>query len=167
VRAVAALRALPGVDPARVTALGNSQGGGLALAVAGLVPDLAAVLVSAPFLCHIQRALDITDQEPYGDVVRYLAVHREAEEQVRTTLSYVDGVTFARRASAPVHVGLGLRDTVCPPSTVFAAYNQYGARVPGGADVERALHVYPFNHHEGGEAVHTARQLAWLNARMR
>ena len=167
VRAVAALRALPGVDPARVTALGNSQGGGLALAVAGLVPDLAALLVSAPFLCHIQRALDITDQEPYGDVVRYLAVHREAEEQVRTTLSYVDGVTFARRASAPVHVGVGLRDTVCPPSTVFAAYNQYGAQVPGGADVERELHVYPFNHHEGGEAVHTARQLAWLNARMR
>lgn len=167
VRAVAALRALPGADPARVTALGNSQGGGLALAVAGLVPDLAALLISAPFLCHIQRALDITDQEPYGDVVRYLAVHREAEEQVRTTLSYVDGVNFARRASAPVHVGVGLRDTVCPPSTVFAAYNQYGAQAPGGADVERALHVYPFNHHEGGEAVHTARQLAWLNARMR
>lgn len=160
VRAVTAVRALPGVDPARVTALGNSQGGGLALAVAGLVPDLAAAMISAPFLCHIQRAIDMTDADPYGEIVRYLAVHREAEPQVRRTLSYVDGVTFARRATAPVHVGVGLRDTICPPSTVFAAYNHYGATHP--SPPARTIHVYPFNHHEGGEALHTRRQLDWL-----
>lgn len=162
VRAVAAVRALPGVDPARVAAVGNSQGGGVALAVAGLVPDLAALMASAPFLCHLQRAIEITDAGPYGEVVAYLAVHREAETRVRRTLSYVDGVAFARRASAPAHFGLGLRDTICPPSTVFAAYNQYGA--DGGAAVDRTVHVYPFNHHEGGEALHTDRQLRWLRA---
>lgn len=48
VRAVDAVRALPGVDASRVAAVGNSQGGGVALAVAGLAPDLAAVLVTAP-----------------------------------------------------------------------------------------------------------------------
>jgi cephalosporin-C deacetylase len=161
VRAVCAVRALPGVDPAQVTALGNSQGGGLALAVAGLVPGLAALMISAPFLCHVQRAIEITDAAPYGEIVSFLAVHREAEERVRTTLSYVDGVTFARRATAPVHVGVGLRDTVCPPSTVFAAYNQYGAATASIPE-DRAIQVYPFNRHEGGEAVHTSRQLRWL-----
>ncbi len=165
VRAVAAVRALPGVDPARVSALGNSQGGGLALAVAGLVPDLSALLISAPFLCHLQRAIEITDAAPYGEIVNYLAVHREAEEVVRRTLSYVDGVSFARRASAPVHLGVGLRDTVCPPSTVFAAYNQYGTANGRPTPPDRTIHVYPFNHHEGGEAVHTRRQLRWFNAR--
>ncbi|WUH92912.1 acetylxylan esterase [Streptomyces sp. NBC_00433] len=164
VRAVTAARALPGVDRDRVAAVGNSQGGGLALAVAGLVPDLAALMVSAPFLCHIQRAIDITDADPYGEIVRYLAVNREAEADVRRTLSYVDGVLFARRATAPVHVGVGLRDTVCPPSTVFAACNHYGSARPGRAD--RTVHVYPFNHHEGGEALHTRRQLAWLASRL-
>ncbi|MFI1095392.1 acetylxylan esterase [Streptomyces sp. NPDC020917] len=166
VRAVAAVRALPGVDPGQVAALGNSQGGGIALAVAGLVPDLAAVMASAPFLCHVQRAVDLTDADPYGEIVRYLAVHRDAEERVRRTLSYVDGVAFARRALAPVHMGTGLRDTVCPPSTVFAAYNQYGASTGLPAPADRTMHVYPFNHHEGGESVHTDRQLRWLTARL-
>ncbi|MBO0869219.1 MAG: acetylxylan esterase [Micromonosporaceae bacterium] len=166
VRAVAALRALPGVDPTRVAAVGNSQGGGLALAVAGLVPDLAAALVSAPLMCHLQRAIEITDQAPYGEIVAYLAVHREAEAAVRHTLSYVDGVSFARRAVAPAHFGTGLRDTICPPSTVFAAYNRYGTGHPGHPRPDRTMHTYAFNHHEGGEALHVQRQMRWLAERM-
>ncbi|HZP52949.1 acetylxylan esterase [Actinocrinis sp.] len=173
VRAVDAVRELPGVDPARVVAVGNSQGGGLALAVAGLVPDLAALICTAPLLCHPRRAIDITEAGPYGEIVTYLSVHRDAEQAVRRTLSYVDGVAFARRAQAPAHFGVGLRDNICPPSTVFAAFNQYGARrrdgehgeAPADALPERTIHVYPFNHHEGGEAVHVERQLHWLNAR--
>lgn len=166
VRAVAAVRALPGVDATRVVAAGNSQGGGLALAVAGLVPDLAALLTTAPFLCHIQRAIEITDAAPYGEIAQYLAVNREAEERVRATLSYVDGVCFARRATAPAHFGVGLRDRVCPPSTTFAAYNQYGAGTGGAAPADREIHVYPFNQHEGGEAVQVRRQLSWLARRV-
>jgi cephalosporin-C deacetylase len=162
VRAVEAVRTLPGVDPARVAVTGNSQGGGLALAVAGLVPDLAAVLVSAPFLCHLQRAIELTMDSPYGEIVNYLAVHRDAEDAVRRTLSYVDAVNFARRAVAPAHFGTGLRDSVCPPSTVFAAYNHYGAANGLAERPERTMQVYPFNHHEGGEAVHTRHQLRWL-----
>lgn len=165
-RAVAAIRALPGVDPERVSVAGNSQGGGLALAAAGLVPDLAAVLTSAPFLCHIQRAIDLTDAAPYGEIVNYLSVHRDAEAAARRTLSYVDAVNFARRATAPVHFGTGLRDTVCPPSTVFAAYNHYGSAISESELPERTMHVYPFNHHEHGDAVHSRRQLLWLRERL-
>ncbi|MFY1636434.1 acetylxylan esterase [Solwaraspora sp. WMMB335] len=164
VRAVTAVRALPGVDPTRVAAAGNSQGGGLALAVAGLVTDLAALISTAPFLCHLQRAIDITDAEPYGDIARYLAVHRGAEPAVRRTLSYFDGVTFARRAVAPAHFGTGLRDTTCPPSTVFAAYNHYGLGNGRPRPPARQMHVYPFNGHEGGEAEQVRRQLGWLHS---
>lgn len=162
VRAVDAARHLDGTDPDQIVAAGNSQGGGLALAAAGLHPGLAAVLASAPFLCHLGRAINLTDQSPYGEIARYLAVHRGAEDSVRRTLSYVDGVNFARRAGAPVHVGVGLRDTTCPSSTVFAAYNHYGTRRPDGPRPQRRIEVYPFNGHEGGEIVHQHRQLQWL-----
>ncbi|MFC8422133.1 acetylxylan esterase [Streptomyces sp. NPDC057236] len=160
VRAVAAARALPGVDAGRVAAVGNSQGGGLALAAAGLVPDLAALLVTAPLLCGIHRALDLTDVPPYGEITAYLSVHRGAEEAAYRTLSYVEGVSFARRAHAPAHFGVGLRDTVCPPSGAYAAFNRYAERTAG--DPAKVLHAYPFNGHEGGDAVHVRRQLDWL-----
>lgn len=162
VRAVAAVRALPGVDAPRVAAVGNSQGGGLALAVAGLVPDLAALLVTAPLLCGIRRALDLTDVPPYGEISAYLSVHRGAEQAAYRTLSYVEGVSFARRAHAPAHFGVGLRDTVCPPSGAYAAFNRYAERA--GGDPAKVLHAYPFNGHEGGDAVHVRRQLDWLAA---
>jgi cephalosporin-C deacetylase len=160
VRAVAAVRELPGVDGGRVAAVGNSQGGGLALAVAGLVPDLAAVLVTAPLLCGIRRALALTDASPYGEITAYLSVHRGAEQAAYRTLSYVEGISFARRAQSPAHFGVGLRDTVCPPSGAYGAWNRYAELT--AAAPRKEIHAYPFNGHEGGDAVHVRRQLTWL-----
>jgi cephalosporin-C deacetylase len=51
VRAVEAVRSMEAVDPGRVAVKGGSQGGGISLAVSGLVGDLVAVLPDVPFLC--------------------------------------------------------------------------------------------------------------------
>ncbi|HZL01878.1 MAG TPA: acetylxylan esterase, partial [Cellulomonas sp.] len=163
VRAVDAARSLPGVDPTRVTVAGISQGGGLALAVGGLVDGLVAVMPDVPFLCHYRRAVEITDSFPYGEITTYLSVHRGSEERVFRTLSYLDGVHFARRATAPALFSTGLMDTTCPPSTVFAAFNRYG-ELAGVTDKE--IEVYPFNQHEGGQGYQFSRQLAWLAPRV-
>ena len=154
VRAVDAVRELPGIDLDRVVVAGISQGGGLALAVSGLVDGIAAVMPDVPFLCHIRRGVEISPSGPYGEITRYLSVHRGHEEEVFRTLSYVDGVHLGARATAPAIFSAALMDPVCPPSTVFAALHAYG----GPADVE----VYPFNGHEGGQAYQQLRQLAWL-----
>ncbi|MGL3149719.1 acetylxylan esterase [Microbacterium sp. A82] len=158
VRAVDAVRALPGIDGSRVTLVGNSQGGGLALAAAGLSDSLAGLIASVPFLCHPARALEITEQHPWGEVLQFLSVQRGAEAEVMRTLSYVDAASLGRRSDAPALFAVGLRDSICPPSTVFAAFNHYGSL--SGNEPEKQIEVYPHNHHEGGDAHFVRRSLA-------
>ncbi|MGN7860421.1 acetylxylan esterase [Microbacterium sp. 22303] len=153
-----AVRALDVVDADRVAVVGGSQGGGIAIAAAGLSRGLVGVMPDVPFLCHFARAVGLTDRDPYNEVVRYLSVHRGADERVFRTLSYFDGVNLAKRATAPALFSVGLMDPICPPSTVYAAANHYGAVV----DVVE----YAFNEHEGGQGVHWQRQAAWLGARL-
>ena len=160
VRAVDAVRALPGVDAARVAVTGVSQGGGLTLAAAGLADGLVAVMPDVPFLSHFRRAVDLTDNHPYREIVEYLHVHRDQEAAVFRTLAYHDVASIARRATAPALFSVGLRDMTCPPSTVFAAYNHYGSLADERPAT--AVEVYPFNDHEGGEGHQVERQLAWL-----
>jgi cephalosporin-C deacetylase len=162
-RAVDAVIALGDTGP--IAVVGNSQGGGLAIAAAGLHDGVAALLASAPLLCHVERNLAITDAQPYGEIVQYLSVRREAADRVLDSLSYFDGVHFARRTTAPAFFGTGLRDTICPPSGVFAAFNGLGSRTTAGATRDKEIAVYPFNHHEAGDALHVSRQLAWLGER--
>lgn len=157
VRAVEAARAHPAVDATRIAVTGGSQGGGITLAVAGLLPDLQAVLPDVPFLCHYRRAMEITDSYPYQELVRYLMIHREREERVLRTLAYFDGVNFAARATAPALFSVGLMDEVCPPSTVFAAYNHYAG--------EKDIRIWRYNHHEGGASYQTLEKLRFLRAR--
>lgn len=164
VRAVEALRAVDGVDASRVAVTGGSQGGGITLAVAGLVPGLVGVLPDVPFGCHYRRAVEITDDDPYHELTAYLSVHRDHVDQAFRTLSYLDGVNFARRADAPALFSVALMDTTCPPSTVYAAFNAYGTRRPGATDT--SITVYPYNRHEGGAGHQVARQLPWLATRM-
>ncbi|MEJ2853718.1 MULTISPECIES: acetylxylan esterase [unclassified Saccharothrix] len=158
VRAVDAVGELSGLDPARVIVAGGSQGGGLALAVAGLAPDrVAAVLSDVPFLCHFPHAAQIAGEGPYVELAKYLRWHsRHRVEPTFETLSYFDGVHFAQRATAPALFSVGLMDPICPPSTVYAAYNHY-------AGDDRTMTVWPFADHGGGHGSNQATQLAWLH----
>jgi cephalosporin-C deacetylase len=155
VRLVDAARELPFVDASRLSVTGISQGGGISLAVAGLVPGLTAVMPDVPFLCHFRRSVEITPENPFAEVARYLSVNRGATERVFETLSYFDGVNFARRATAPALFSVALMDTIVMPSSVFAAFNRYAAP----AEIE----VYEFNGHEGGEGHHWLRQIEFLD----
>jgi cephalosporin-C deacetylase len=159
VRAVEAARSHPLADASRTVAAGISQGGGITLAVGGLVPDLAAIAPDVPFLCDFPRAVTLTDDLPYREVGRYLSVHRDRKDKVLETLAYFDGVHFAARGRAPALFSTALEDQVCPPSTVFAAFNAY-------AHPDKQIEVYDFNGHEGGGPHQQAVQLRWLAGRL-
>lgn len=160
VRAVDAAAHLPGVDPGRVALDGTSQGGGIALAVAGLSTEVQAVISATPFLSHIELAMTrLTDAGPSGEIARFLKSQRADTERVLRTLSYLDVATHAARADAPLLMSVSLMDDVCPPRTVFAAFNRYGA-------ADKEMTVYPYNGHEGGEGEWDRRKLDWLRAHL-
>jgi len=128
VRAVETAASLAGVDSDRIAVAGASQGGALAFAAAALAPELVRLChADVPFLCDIERGMDVALDPPYTELVRFLAVHPELEATARRTLAYVDNALLASRIRARTLVSVGLRDTITPPSTVFAAYNAISA----------------------------------------
>ncbi|WP_353807583.1 acetylxylan esterase [Agromyces sp. SYSU T00194] len=150
---------LPGVDASRIAVTGGSQGGGISVAAAALSDVPRAVMPDVPFLADFRRSAELTAAAPYSELVRFLAVHRGTDERVFETLSYFDGVNFARRISLPALYSVALMDDIVLPSTVFASYNALRSD-------DRELEVYAFNGHEGGQTAQWLRQAAWLPPRL-
>ncbi|MGA4668929.1 acetylxylan esterase [Propionibacteriaceae bacterium Y1923] len=165
-RAVQVAKTLPRADPSGVFVQGASQGGGMAIAAAGLAAmadvSLAGAMVDVPFLCHFGRAVTLTDAGPYQEISHHLRSHPADEQSVLQVLNYFDGVHLAKRTDIPAIFSVGLMDQVCPPSTVFAAYNAWGSSHEEAS--ESVIKVYSHAGHEGGAAVQTWEQLAWLEA---
>jgi len=152
VRAFETLAGKEEVISDKIAILGGSQGGGITLAAAGLIPEAKLAFPDVPFLCHYSRGVRHFDSYPYKEIRDYLSVHRDKTEQVFTTLSYFDGVNFAKRAKARASFTTALMDDICPPSTVYAAYNHYAG--------EKEIHYWEFNGHESGGTFQRSR---WLN----
>lgn len=139
---------------ARIAVSGASQGGGLALATAALLGDAVAVChADVPFLCDIGRAVTLAPKAPYTEVAEFLANHTGLVDTALNTLRYVDCALLASRISAECLLSVGLMDDICPPSTVFAAYNA----IRSGKDIA----VHPFGVHVVPGS-HTQRQLSHL-----
>jgi cephalosporin-C deacetylase len=154
VRAIETAQHHDQIDPQHIAVCGGSQGGGIALAVSGLLPNIQYSLFDVPFLCHYQRATEITASHPYNEISQFLLIHRDKIETVFNTLSYFDGVNFTTRAKSHALFSVGLMDDVCPPSTVFAAYNHYNA--------PKNIKIYPYNKHEGGGNHHVQAKINFL-----
>lgn len=135
---------LPEVDERRVAAIGASQGGALTLACAALEPRIARAVSIHPFLSDYRRVweLDLA-QDAYAELVQYFRLfdpRHEREEAIFTRLGYIDVQNLAPRIRADVMMVTGLMDTVCPPSTQFAAYNKI--------ESQKQLVLYPDFAHE-------------------
>lgn len=136
---------LPEVDPARVGAMGASQGGALTLACAALEPAIKRAAPVFPFLCDYQRVWEMDlAKDAYNELRNYFRLfdpRHEREAEVFTKLGYIDCQHLAPRIKAEVLMFTGLMDAICPPSTQFAAYNKIRSK--------KKMIVYPDFGHEG------------------
>lgn len=136
--------ARPEVDSGRIGCWGASQGGALALACAALEPRIRRTAPVFPFLCDYQRVWEMDlAKDAYEELrlfFRAFDPRHEREAAIFKRLGYIDVQYLAPRIRADVLMFTSLMDTVCPPSTQFAAYN----RITSNKD----LVLYPDFGHE-------------------
>lgn len=138
------VRGLDEVDPDRVATTGASQGGALSLVCAALEPEIKFVASVYPFLSDYQRAWELNlETDPYDEITTWFRKrdpqHRR-EQEVFTSLGYIDIQHLVPRIRARVDLTLGFEDQTCPPSTQFAAYNKITA--------DKSVRFYPDFGHE-------------------
>jgi cephalosporin-C deacetylase len=136
--------AMPEVDPARVGAMGASQGGALTLACAALEPRIKRLAPVFPFLSDYQRVWEMDlAKDAYAELrtfFRHFDPQHKREKEIFTKLGYIDIQHLADRIKGDVLMGIGLSDAICPPSTQFAAYNKIRSA--------KQLEIYPDFGHE-------------------
>ena len=141
---------MPEVDAKRVGAMGGSQGGGLTLACASLEPRIKRAAPVFPFLCDYKRVwqmdLAVAAYEELKQFFRHFDPLHEREDEWFTRLGYIDAQFLAPRIKAEVLMGVGLMDTVCPPSTQYAAFNKITSK--------KATVIYPDYGHEALPGFH-------------
>lgn len=124
VRAIDVLTAQPEWDGKTVVVSGSSQGGFQAIAAAGLDRRVTFFVAGVPAGCDHTGSLA-------GRIAGWPKFIPTAETAppaaVVTAVRYFDCVNFAARARAPGFFTVGFIDTVCPPTSVYAAYNALGA----------------------------------------
>jgi len=132
------------VDDNRVGVTGGSQGGALAVACAALESRIKRAAPLYPFLSDYIRVWEMDQaKDAYKELqefFRHSDPMHQRESTVFEKLGYIDIQFLAPRVQAEVLWGIGLMDTICPPSTQFAVYNKLAS--------PKRMTIYPDFGHE-------------------
>jgi len=122
VKAVDVIFSLSEFDGENLVVQGGSQGGALSVVTGALDKRVKGVIAVFPALCDLTGVLhDRASGWPaiFSDT-NELASLRELKAQ---NTQYYDVVNFARRLTTPAFFSFGYNDMVCPPTSMFSAYN--------------------------------------------
>ncbi len=135
---------MPDVDAERVGAMGGSQGGALTVACSALEQRIKRAAPVYPFLSDYKRVWEMDHaRDAYRELQEYFRFFdpmHEREDAIFEKLGYIDIQHLASRIRADVLWGIGLMDTICPPSSQFAAYNKINSN--------KSMAIYPDYGHE-------------------
>ncbi|MDX2187715.1 MAG: acetylxylan esterase [Opitutaceae bacterium] len=118
-RSVDFLASRPAWNGEKLAVAGSSQGGMLSIITAALDKRITGLSAIHPAFCDVTGYL-------HGRAGGWPHMFRDGAnntpEKLATT-SYYDVVNFAKRVKVPGHYMWGYNDDVCPPTSVYAAYN--------------------------------------------
>jgi cephalosporin-C deacetylase-like acetyl esterase len=134
-RALDFLTTLPEWDGKILIVEGSSQGGGQALVAAGLDPRVTLGLASVPAMCDHTGL--VANQAAGWPRMLKLDADGKTDPAATQVVRYFDAMNFATRIKCPTIVSVGFIDKTCPPTSVFAAYNN----IPAGVDKKIVMRV--------------------------
>ncbi len=120
VRALEFLTSQPEWDGKVLVVQGTSQGGGQSIAAAGLDSRVTFISPGVPAICdHSGRVIGQINGWPK------LVPDRDGQPdpKILQVARYFDGLNFATRSKAEALFSVGFIDAVCPPTCVYATYN--------------------------------------------
>ncbi|MDQ8203958.1 acetylxylan esterase [Pelagicoccus sp. SDUM812003] len=118
-RSIEFLARQPEWDGKRILVIGESQGGGQALAASGLDSRVTAVVATVPAMCDFGGPL----AKRKGGWPQPLD-ERPDNAQVQNAVAYFDIASILPDSHATLVVEVGLIDQACPSTSIFAAINQ-------------------------------------------
>lgn len=137
-RALEYVKSLPEWDGKHLIVTGGSQGGAQVLAACALDHDITFARAGVPAMCDHSGCLG---DRRSGWPSLYTEKDHQENPAYAKCAAYFDGAYFARRIRCPIWFSTGFVDRVCPPTSVFAAYNS----IP--ADVEKHIQTSPVGGH--------------------
>lgn len=122
--AIEILTARPEWDGKTLILYGTSQGGAQALAAAALDERVSFAVAGVSAMCDLsgmvaERATGWPRNVPAG-------IGGKPDPDALNAMRYYDMMNFAPRIKVPVAMTVGFIDKTCPPTTVYAAYNNLG-----------------------------------------
>ncbi len=153
IRAVDYLASRPDWDGKTLVVMGTSMGGQQSLCAAGLNPKVTAMLINVPAGADVNgTAHGRKTGYPFWD-------HKDP--QVLETAQYFDSANCASRIKVPSLVSMGFLDTLTPPVSIWAAFNE----IKGPKEAAPMIDS-PHNHLATPEQAlpWTQRSAAWLEA---
>lgn len=119
IRTLDFLTSQPEWDGSRIIVIGESQGGGQALAAAGLDRRVSAVVATVPAMCDWGGTLAGRKggwPQPFN--------LQADQHKMMETLPYFDAAHLLKNSKATIVTEIGFIDSTCPPASVYAAINQ-------------------------------------------
>jgi cephalosporin-C deacetylase len=124
VRCIDYLVSRPDFNGKDLAVTGGSQGGALTLITSGLDPRVTLAAPAVAAMCdHSGKAFGRISGWPHW----LMRVPEDKAKKVLETSAYYDAVNFARKFKGKSLHSVGFIDTVCAPTTVYAAFNVHPA----------------------------------------